>query len=775
MNFNSPNLEPKKSFEKFNPKKSEKDQTSLKPDQKPNDKPKNKIEPRKIDPKKEPKHKLQPRKLDPTAPPRHRIEPRQIDPKKEPKHKLQPRKLDPTAPPKHKIERPKIDLKTPSRNKIERSQFDPQSKPKNNIAFPKLESKDNLNFDTNKHNINLTPSNQNIKNDTFKLEKIKEEIKNIDWESISNNWSITTRPNQYAEYKNISLDPTKHISKENPLYRHKEWLNKVYNNKNWKLSDKNIANLCGVHPSVIGKWRKKHQISRKLQGEGRWTDKRSGRVYVRVPQDYNHPELTKTSGSVYRLEHIYNIEKYLSRHPELELSKNYLVDGKYLKIGTKVNYIDPNSKDNSIGNLKINKSNVKPIKKKEILRSEKILNRPTSKNSINSSQKPSKNNQAERSINRGVSKKVHAKGYRARVTMPKDYKHPELNANPDNRYIRQAHTANMEKYLGNNPNFELSKKYLIQGKYLRTGTEVHHINQIKTDNRVKNLWIYENRKEHARGELTLYDSLKTLVSSNQVLFKNEKYFINPDLTNLKTNIGLEQKKNSHINYKDINFVKEEIKKINWNSISTEWSVQVKKNQFVQKTVIVDPMRDCSEENPLHHHKEWLRRIVSDNRFNLTDSRLAKLCGFSKDTARYWRERVHGIQGKTEWGYERRIDESDGRIWIKVPKDYANPVVQKENHNRRIMLEHRYVIEQHLSRHPELEISKKCLIDGKYLKTEAHVHHINLNYQDNRIENLWVFENVKEHNEATKSLYSLVKELLNSGKIRFKEGKYHTNT
>ncbi len=256
---------------------------------------------------------------------------------------------------------------------------------------------------------------------------------------------------------------------------------------------------------------------------------------------------------------------------------------------------------------------------------------------------------------------------------------------------------------------------------------------------------------------------------------NGKYFLNPDIDSLKTNpskLGLESK--NQINYKDINLVKEEIKKIDWNSISNDWSIQVKKNQFVQKTVKVDPTRDCSKDNLLHHHKEWVKRIVSDNRFNLTDSRLAKLCGITRDTARYWRERMHGIKGKTEWGFERRVDDSDGRIWIKVPKDYANPVVQKEDHHRRFMLEHRYVIEQHLAKHPELEITKKVLKDGKYLKPEAHVHHINMNYQDNRIENLWVFETDKSHIEATKSLYSLVEELLNSGKIRFKEGKYHTD-
>jgi len=436
MNFKSPKSEPKTSIEKFNPKKSEKDKTSSKPVQKPKDKPKNKIEPRKMDPKKEPKHKIQRRKIDPTAPPRHKIERPKIDLKTPPRNKIERSKIDLKTPPRNKIERSKINLKTPPRNRIEHPKIDSKTPPRNKIERSKIDLKtpprnkiQHQVDDGNKPKIYTTQSAQNKSKVTSSLEKIKEEIKKIDWDSISDNWSITTRPNQYAEYNNVSLDPTKNISKENPLYRHKEWLNKVYNNKNWKLSDKNIANLCGVHPSVIGKWRKKHQISRKLQGEGRWTDRRSGRVYVRVPQDYNHPELTKTSGSVYRLEHIYNIEKYLSQHPELELSK----------------------------------------------------------------------------------------------------------------------------------------KYLIDGKYMRTGTEIHHINQIGNDNRIKNLWIYENKKEHAKGELTLYEGLKTLVGTNQILFKNSKYHLNPDIDSFKTNsfeLGVERKREVSINYKDLNLIKEEIKKIN---------------------------------------------------------------------------------------------------------------------------------------------------------------------------------------------------------------------
>jgi hypothetical protein len=197
MDLNAPNSEP-------NTEKAEKDEIASKPDdtpkksktdykdkkiegssQKPKDKPKNKIEPRKIDPK------IQHSKIDPQAQPRNKIERRRIDIQKEPMHKIQRQKLNPL---------------TPSRNKIERPTLDLSREPKNKITLPKLESKDMQNFDTEIDiDIDNTPSIQNIKNDILKLEKIKEEIKNVDWKNISENWSITTRSNQYAEYRKVSL------------------------------------------------------------------------------------------------------------------------------------------------------------------------------------------------------------------------------------------------------------------------------------------------------------------------------------------------------------------------------------------------------------------------------------------------------------------------------------------------------------------------------------------------------------------------------------------
>ena len=126
MDIKSPKSEPAKSFEKLNTEKAEKPEITSKPSQKPDIKPKNKIEQRKIDPKKEPNHNLQPRKIDPKTPPRHKLESRKIDPTKEPKNKLLPRNIDPATPSKHKIESRKIDHNKEPKHKIRPHQITPE-------------------------------------------------------------------------------------------------------------------------------------------------------------------------------------------------------------------------------------------------------------------------------------------------------------------------------------------------------------------------------------------------------------------------------------------------------------------------------------------------------------------------------------------------------------------------------------------------------------------------------------------------------------------------
>ncbi|GAG95885.1 unnamed protein product, partial [marine sediment metagenome] len=172
-----------------------------------------------------------------------------MDIQKEPKHRIQLQQFTPEK----------------SKNKIEPSKLDASQVPNNKIDLPKIEAKNNKNFDTNNPNRDQTRSNQNIKNDTFNLEKIKEEIKKLDWKSTTENWNITNNPNRYVKHGIITLDPTKEPSRQNPLYRHKIWLQTVYNNTAWNLNGTKLGKICGVDQRTISRWQKTLQIPIKPQ------------------------------------------------------------------------------------------------------------------------------------------------------------------------------------------------------------------------------------------------------------------------------------------------------------------------------------------------------------------------------------------------------------------------------------------------------------------------------------------------------------------------------
>jgi hypothetical protein len=90
-----------------------------------------------------------------------------------------------------------------------------------------------------------------------------------------------------------------------------------------------------------------------------------------------------------------------------------------------------------------------------------------------------------------------------------------------------------------------------------------------------------------------------------------------------------------------------------------------------------------------------------------------------------------------------------------------------------MLEYRYLMEKYLAEHSEQQISKKCLLDGNYLKPEYIIHHINLDTLDNRLKNFWVCK-AKGHNLAHKSLLAIVDQLLKLSLLGFKNGYYYLN-
>lgn len=368
---------------------------------------------------------------------------------------------------------------------------------------------------------------------------------------------------------------------------------------------------------------------------------------------------------------------------------------------------------------------------------------------------------------------VDPRGY-TRVYAPKGYFHPELKPldRGEGRFIRKKHQIIMEDFLSKNPQLEISKKYLIDGRYLKSECRIHHINFNKLDNRIENLWIFEGQKEHFKSLESLYKCFSDLIKLSILVFEDGVY-------SLRKNFNIEKYSRNEINeilkprgenlYKEINSVKTEIIKIDWKNLFTNWTVKYRQNQFKPYVNIqLDPYSDCSEKNPLYRHKGWLDRIVNDLKFNLSDSRLGDLCGITKDKARGWRDRL-GVSRGRNWGFKRYLNEK-GRVFIK-PERYLNPVALR---NKGWILEHRYIIEKYLKSNTTAMLAIKCLDDYEYLKSDIIIHHINFDPSDNRIKNLHIVFSESEHKTLEFSLLKFVEELLETKQIRFLNGKYQNS-
>lgn len=61
--------------------------------------------------------------------------------------------------------------------------------------------------------------------------------------------------------------------------------------------------------------------------------------------------------------------------------------------------------------------------------------------------------------------------------------------------------------------------------------------------------------------------------------------------------------------------------------------------------------------------------------------------------------------------------------------------------------------------------------GRHLILEEQVHHIDLNSSNNEIDNLWLYENAREHMKGHHSMQKLIPALMKKGIVSFKEGKY----
>jgi hypothetical protein len=104
--------------------------------------------------------------------------------------------------------------------------------------------------DYNKSQLNKERNYETTRNRCYNIQDIKEVVKNINWDDVSKDWAVKYGKNQHS-IKKVQLDPRQDCSRANPLYKHRKWLETVYNNKELNLSDKLISKICGVHLTTI--------------------------------------------------------------------------------------------------------------------------------------------------------------------------------------------------------------------------------------------------------------------------------------------------------------------------------------------------------------------------------------------------------------------------------------------------------------------------------------------------------------------------------------------
>jgi hypothetical protein len=96
-----------------------------------------------------------------------------------------------------------------------------------------------------------------------------------------------------------------------------------------------------------------------------------------------------------------------------------------------------------------------------------------------------------------------------------------------------------------------------------------------------------------------------------------------------------------------------------------------------------------------------------------------------------RNRSEALQGRIPWNRRGQYKDSQGYIYIQLPKD--SPFLQMMT-GARYVREHRLVMAQHI---------------GRPLKRWEVVHHRNKIKGDNRIENLELFPNESHHQSVTR--------------------------
>lgn len=235
-------------------------------------------------------------------------------------------------------------------------------------------------------------------------------------------------------------------------------------------------------------------------------------------------------------------------------------------------------------------------------------------------------------------------------------------------------------------------------------------------------------------------------------YNKKKVSKNPDIINYN---GIDTDK--------FEIIKESLKKVNWQDISDNWNIEVKG----YKQITLDPYKTCSTQNPLYMHKEWLKWVYMNKELNLSDRKIAEICGLKNHKSlQYWRKKFD-IKTKHQSGC---YISNDGYIDLYMPKAYNHPELNQFANKRILRREHIVRMEDYLRNNLNpinLELNPFLIRDknGKfYIKKECIVHHINYQKQDNHIKNLWLYKNNKEHNNN--EIQTCLSKLIKLGQITF---------
>ena len=387
------------------------------------------------------------------------------------------------------------------------------------------------------------------------LEK-REKIRNFNWK-INTDWMIPV--GSHGDL--LILNPNEYCNPGNPLYKHKVWLKRVYEDEELDLNGVEIAKICGLKDQKpISSWRKRLGIPKKRKCV--YIDKQ-GHKLVLTPNSYIHPQ----RGRIHqRAEHILVMEKHLNKnlsrhqlatHPDL--IQGWLGEEVYfyIKKNCHVHHINFVAFDNRIENFWLFSTNrAHGLVVNELHQCISILiklHQISFKEGIYFINQDFDCRQLERDdirsklnliieINHTLSRFYDKRRNTFSVAMPSSYNNPYISKKEgmnyvymyEHRYIiEQCYRTLLRKEIilpEAQFDYKKAQEFINPQGFLKPDAIVHHVNFDSRDNRLLNLYVCDT-SEHRLVHGSIYQLVERLLDLRLIYFSNGKYFLDNTLTN----------------------------------------------------------------------------------------------------------------------------------------------------------------------------------------------------------------------------------------------------